>query len=239
MIAQFPEGEGIFETIRTHNGVPFALGRHIARARRFAQILDLRFPEEVEIRNSVSKLMQASPTSLEHGRLRITFSKSGEYDLLHENYHPWINPARLTVLEEVIDETSPTVGIKTLPFTEHIEALRTAHIAGFDDGIRLNTRGHVCESAVANLLFRIQGRWITPTLASGCLPGITRELILEWFPVEEEELTNADLGGIEAAYLLSSLKNAQPVSFLEDRPLEIDGSIQEELRERMARDVEP
>jgi branched-chain amino acid aminotransferase len=239
MTAQFPEGEGIFETIKTDRGLPFALGRHIARAKKSASILGLKFPSESKIRESVATLMLKRPATMEHGRLRITFHATGEYHLLHENFHPWESPARLTLLEESIDESSPTVGMKTLPFTENIRCLRLAHIAGFDDGIRFNTKGEVCETSVSNLLLRIKGRWVTSNLASGALPGITRGLVLEWLNVSEDVITYADLEHVEAIYLLCSLKQAQPVSFLEGRSLEIDPSIQEELSEKMARDLEP
>jgi len=239
MTAQFPEGDGIFETIKTVRGVPFALKRHIARATRSALVLGMRIPSEVQIRQAVSGLLEKTPDSMEFGRLRISFHKSGEFDLVHETYHPWTNPARLAILDRPIDEGSPTVGIKTLPFTEHIEYLKEAHSAGFDDGIRLNFNDEVSESAVSNLLLKIDGRWLTPNLASGCLPGITRELAIEWLGVEEAVVMGGQLDRVESIYLLSSLKDAQPVSLLEARALEIDTQLREELLDRMAQDIDP
>ena len=218
MSEQFPGGDGIFETIKTVKGVPFAMRRHIARGSRSALILGIRIPTEEQIRQAVAVLLSKSPETLEFGRLRLTFQKTGEFDLVHETYHPWINPARLTILDHLINENSPTAGIKTLPFTEHIQCLKEAHEAGFDDGVRLNFNGDVSETAVANLL-KINGRWVTPNLASGCLPGITRGLALEWLDIEETILSSDDLDDVEAMYLLSSLKNLQPVSVLEERSL--------------------
>lgn len=236
---QFPEGDGIFETIKTTRAVPFALKRHIARATRSASILGMRIPSEIHIRQAVSGLLEKTPDSMEFGRLRISFHKSGEFELVHENYHPWTIPARLTILEHSINEGSPTAGIKSLPFTEHIQCLKEAHSAGFDDGIRLNSNGEVSESAVSNLLLKIDGRWLTPNLASGCLPGITRGLAIEWLGIEERTVTRDDLERAESIYLLSSLKDAQPVSHLEARALEIDTQLREELLDRMAQDIDP
>lgn len=239
MTAQFPEGDGIFETIKTIRGVPFALTRHIARATRAAAILGMRIQSDAEIRQSVADLLNKTPQSLEFGRLRIRFHKSGEFDLVHETYHPWTSPARLTILDRPLNENSPSVGLKTLPFTENIECLKVAHEEGFDEGIRLNFSGLVAESATSNLLLKIAGRWVTPTLASGCLPGVTRELVLQWLDIQEQVVTQEDLEVAESIYLISSLKVAQPVSMLKTRSLEIDTQIRQELLHRMALDVDP
>ena len=239
MTAQFPGGDGIFETIKTVRGVPFALTRHIARAMRSAAVLGMRIENETQIRQAVMGVLAKTPQSLEFGRLRISFQKSGEFDLVHETYHPWTSPARLTILDRPINESSPLIGIKTLPFTENIECLKLAHDEGFDEGVRFNLSGVVSESATSNLLLKINGRWVTPNLASGCLPGITRGLALEWLDVEERVVSREELESAESIYLLSSLKVAQPVSLLEERALEIDTQIRQELVDRMAQDIDP
>jgi branched-chain amino acid aminotransferase len=239
MTDQFPGGDGIFESLKTIRRVPFALTRHLARARRSAAILGMRIQSDTEIRQAVSDLLEKTPTSMEFGRLRIRFHKSGELDLVHETYHPWSSPARLTILNRPIDEFAPSVGIKTLPFAENIECLKLAHEAGFDEGVRLNLSGLVAESATSNLLLKMDDHWVTPGLASGCLPGITRELALQWFDIEERGVTRQNLEEAESIYLISSLKVAQPVSLLEGRSLEIDDHIREELLVRMAQDMDP
>lgn len=239
MSALFPGGEGIFETIKTRDGIPFALSRHIARASRSAQRLDLSIPSESDIRALVAEVLATSPVTTQIGRLRVSFFTSGEVSVLHENYQRWINPARLTILDQPIDENVGLVGIKALPYTENIDCLDRAHSAGFDDGIRLNKKGQVCESAVANLLLRINGQWCTPNLASGCLPGITRELAIEWPGIQERVVEAHDLDRSDAIFLLSSLKDAQPVSSLNGRLLEIDSDLMAQMADRMAQDIDP
>lgn len=239
MTGEFPEGDGIFETIKTIHRVPFALSRHLVRARRSAVILGLPIQTEAQIRREVSTVLARTPDSLEFGRLRISFHKSGEIELTHETYHPWTNPARLAILDRPINENSPLVGIKTLPFTENIECLKLAHEAGFDDGIRFNSQGHVVESAVSNLLLKIDNRWVTPSLESGCLPGITRGLALEWFDIEERAVPREDLERAESMYLLSSLKDAQPVSVLVERSLVIDPELEREFVNRRLEKIDP
>ena len=239
MTAMFPAGDGIFETIKTIHGVPYALTRHIARATRSARILGMRIRTDAEIRRAVSELLEKTPTSLEFGKLRIRFLKSAEFDLVHETYHPWTNPATLTILDRPIDQSAPTAGIKALPFVENIQCLNLAHQEGFDEGVRFNLDGVVAESATSNLLLKIDGSWVTPNLASGCLPGVTRELALLWLDIQEQVVTRADLEAAQSIYLISSLKVAQPVSLFGTRPLEIDDLIRQELAERMAHDIDP
>lgn len=239
MNATFPGGEGIFETIKTIHGVPFALTRHIGRAMRSARILGMPIQTEAEIRRAVVELLQKSPKSLEFGKLRIRFLKSGEFDVVHETYHPWTSPATLTVLNHPINQYAPTAGIKALPFIENIQCLNLAHEEGFDEGVRFNLDGVVAESATSNLLLKIDGSWVTPSLASGCLPGVTRELALLWLNIQEQAVTRADLEVAQSIYLISSLKVAQPVSLLGTRSLEIDDLIRQELVARMAHEIDP
>jgi branched-chain amino acid aminotransferase len=239
VIAEFPDGDGIFETLKTIRGVPLALSRHLFRAGRSATILGLPIPSEEEVRHQISGILSKAPSALEFGRLRVSFHASGEMDLLHETYHPWIGPARLTILDRPILENSPLVGLKTLPFIENIECLKTARDAGFDEGIRFNSLGQVAEGATSNLLLKIKGRWITPSLASGALPGITRGLALQWLDIQESVITRAELERVESIYLLSSLKDLQPVSILGERLLAIDTLLRQEFVDRMAQDVDP
>lgn len=239
MSLQFPEGDGIFETLKTVHGKVFALGRHIARAERSARILGIPFPTEYDIRISVEELFESGKEIPEVGRLRMTFTHLGEFELLHENLHPWSSPSRLTLLKRPVNENSPRAGHKTLPFSENVACLALARSEGFDDGIRLNQKNEICESSVANLILRLDGEWVTPDLASGCLPGITRELSLEWLGIRERTISASEIENIEGIFLLSSLKELQPVAILGDRELKIDVYLAEEFTRHAARTIEP
>lgn len=239
MSVQFPEGNGIFETLKTINGEAFALGRHIARAQRSAQILGIPSPSEYEIRTAVEELLMPGRNIPDVGRLRMTFANSGEFGLLHENLHTWTSPARLMLLDRPVDETSPESGHKLLPFSENVACLELARAEGVDDGIRLNQKGEICESSVANLLLRIEGQWVTPELSSGCLPGITRELSLEWLAVKERTISVDELGNVDSIFLMSSLKELQPAAILGDRRLEVDMQLAEEFARHVNESFEP
>ena len=126
MSAHFPDGEGIFETIKTLDGLPFALSRHIARATRSARKLNLPIPSESDIRQAISWQLAESAISTEVGRLRVSFSTSGEIYLLHENYVRWTHPARLTILDIPVEENALLVGVKALPYVQNIALLELA-----------------------------------------------------------------------------------------------------------------
>lgn len=239
MTEHFPGGVGVFETIKTIRGVPFALTRHLARAKRGANILGMSMQSEGELRQEIAAVLLKTPESLECGRLRVSFHKSGEIEITHETYHPWTRPARVTILNRAINEISPLVGIKALPFFENLECVKLAHDSGFDDGLRLNSRGFLAESAVSNVILNVDGRWVTPNLESGCLPGITRGLALEWLEIDEVDVAQDDLPRVQSMYLLSSLKDLQPVSDLGGRSLEIDGDLGKEFAHRMNQDIDP
>lgn len=239
MSAPFPEGEGIFETIMTVEGVPFALSRHLSRVRRSAKRIGLLLPTEAEIKSTLDELLRSTPITTETGRLRISCFTSGEMVVEHDNFRRWSAPARVTLLDRKVDEDSPMVGIKSLPYTENLACLEIVRAAGFDEGIRLNKKGEVCEAAVSNLLLRIDGLWITPHLASGALPGVMRELLVEWFEIQERKVDVGDLENADAMFLLSSLKIAQPVSFLKERELVIDSEFMEKVAARMEFGIDP
>ncbi|MFM7653566.1 MAG: aminotransferase class IV, partial [Vulcanococcus sp.] len=77
---------------------------------------------------------------------------------------------------------------KTFAYGQAIQARREAREAGADEALLLGTTGDLSCGAVANLLVRRHGRWLTPPLSSGCLAGVMRARALELGLAEEAEL---------------------------------------------------
>ena len=69
----FPQGSGIFETIKTVNGAPIALGRHMRRALESALELGITIPFEDFIREEMTRVLDENPHDV--GRMRISFEK--------------------------------------------------------------------------------------------------------------------------------------------------------------------
>lgn len=218
----FPDGEGIFETILTLQGVPQLIAEHIQRARDTAATLGWKFATDQEITSIVTALVSSSPSTSSLGRLRLIFTQDGLVDGIHASYERWSKPAKLTLSSRTIDETLPLVGMKVLPYRENIEILEGAQRSGFDDVIRLNTKEEVVETSIANLFLKVSGEWITPPKNAGLLPGIIRAIALECALVEENRLEAKDLHLVESIFLVNSLKGFQPVERLDARSLSID-----------------
>jgi branched-subunit amino acid aminotransferase/4-amino-4-deoxychorismate lyase len=225
----FPDGEGIFETILTVVGNSQFLAEHLTRARNGADFLGWRFPSNREIDSAVAEVISLSPVATKLGRLRLIFTSGGEIAGSHDFYERWESPARLTLSSSVIDESGPLIGIKALPYRDHLEILGLAQRSGFDDAIRLNSRQEVAETSVANILFKVEGRWITPNESSGILPGVVRAKALELFPIEEASISLSDLERVESAFLMNSLKGFQPVESIDARRLAIDAGFMKKV----------
>jgi len=109
-----------------------------------------------------------------------------------------------------------------------------AHERGFDEVVLLNERGHVSECTSANI-FAVFGNQVrTPPLSSGCLPGITRELLLNEELVKsietvERDLTLSDLYRADEVFITSTTRNILPVTEIESVQLNRRSAISNRL----------
>ena len=91
-------------------------------------------------------------------------------------------------------------------YKRQVYDLRAARHPAVDDVLLVNERGEVTESTVANLAVLIDGRWWTPPVSSGCLPGVERGRLLESGLLHERVLRLADLDGADDLGLVNSLR---------------------------------
>ena len=89
----FPEGSGIFTTIRTIDNHVIALNRHMRRVLKSADELGMKIADEETIRREIVELLSNQP--YESGRLRLCFS-SDSHHFSHSSYEPTEEPARIT-----------------------------------------------------------------------------------------------------------------------------------------------
>jgi len=121
--------------------------------------------------------------------------------------------------------------------------LEEAHARGCDEALLLNERGEVSECTSANLFMVRDGEVLTPPLDSGCLPGVTREILLEIAPVEgiairEETLRLEDLMGAAEVFITSTTRNLLPVVSIEGHALSQHGQVREVLEAAFERGVD-
>ena len=152
------------------------------------------------------------------------------------------------------NERSAVAGLKTLSYVENAVVLAHAQAKGADEALLANTVGELCEGTATNVFVERAGELLTPPLDSGCLAGITRELVLEWaadagLPVREAargELPYAVLDDVAAGRvalaLTGSVRTVAPVVSLDGVPV-APGPLTARVREiyvaREADDVDP
>jgi branched-subunit amino acid aminotransferase/4-amino-4-deoxychorismate lyase len=215
--AGWPNGTGIFETIKTVDGQPWALSRHMRRALNSARRSDQPFPNEDSIRSAVAETIAANPYSI--GRLRLLFGVDGTLRVTHEEYLEIVTPAKLGIRH--ITQAVLTPVEKRYPYSQNLQTLADAKSAGFDDYILINQDGFISETAIANLVFQVEGEWITPPLSDGVLPGVMRALLVEKNRVIVRQIRADQSFEIVAGFVVSSMKIAQPIGQIGDRMLAI------------------
>ena len=114
------------------------------------------------------------------------------------------------------------VSIKKYPYQHRLDLLSQANARDCSEAILLNSKEEVTEGAVSNFLFRIDGKWVTTPLSSGVLPGVQRGIVIERCGVTVKSISKSDLNLVDAAFVISSLKIALPVSNIDGRALQID-----------------
>jgi branched-chain amino acid aminotransferase len=118
----------------------------------------------------------------------------------------------LVLYPNSIEHLDRDLGFKSLSYGFNARALRYAKGQNADDAIFTNHRGEVIESSLANVLVWDGSTWWTPSLDSGCLPGVTRQLLIEYFGVKEKVIKSEELQEVECLALSSSLRGVQAIS---------------------------
>lgn len=226
-------GWGVFSTLRVAEGVLFEWPRHWARIQRDAAALHVPLPADPEaVRHKLHELIEAN--GVPDCTLRLAIVRNGggmwagpsngrECDVLAltADLKEWGRGVKLTYQEHARHAASSFAGTKILSWAMNLTWLENAQQRGFDEVILLNERGEVSECTSANLFIANGNQVWTPPLSSGCLPGITRELLLgpvrvAGIEIGEKTLRPADLESADEVFITSTTRDLLQV-------LEIDG----------------
>jgi len=234
----FLYGDGLFETMRAYSGKVFRLEDHLDRLFRSARGIELSFDyTREELKNIIGKIIEIN--SLSEAYIRLTVSRgvsepglisksrpSATLVIVARNFKPpspseYETGWRAIVVETRQNQSSPLSRLKSLNFLNNILARREADTKRVEEGILLNTLGHVTEASTSNIFLANKDSIITPSEESGLLPGITRGVVLELAP-------NLGLKAYKRRVNLSHLMRAKEAfltnSLIEIMPLvEIDG----------------
>ncbi len=215
-------GQGVFETILVRDQVPEFLNLHLARLDNSCNILGLRSPEVNVIHAGIEQLIAIHQTKL--GRLRITFFGGVFKPILLASIvdvDPWPMSARVIISPWTRNEKSSITGAKTVSYAENAVALKWAKDRGYAETLLFNNAGHLAEAATSNIVIVVDDKVLTPALSSGCLPGITRAVLLELGVVNEADIDADLLDRASSAALLSSTRGVQTIAVLGERELDV------------------
>jgi branched-chain amino acid aminotransferase len=239
----FTVGDGVFEAVKTLQGRPFALTRHLARLERSAAGLGLPAPDLDDVRRGVEAVLEDDPI----GRLRITYTAgrapmgSGRGDgpptlvVAYSAIAPTADTTSVVTVPWTRNENGATAGLKSTSYAENVIALAHAVEHGGTEAIFTNTAGNLCEGTGSNVFYVVDDELRTPSLAAGCLAGITRELVIDWCGAREVDEPLADvLGGLSEAFLVSTTRDVQAIARWDGRDLPAPGPVTQRCAETWA-----
>ena len=206
-------GLGFFETILIRDKVYF-LEEHLHRLNKSLETFGFGFYVSFE---AVEKLIQTY--FLKNIALKIIATEKNLFAMtrpISYNLETYQKGRKVTISNVIKSSHSKLLTHKTLNFGENILELRKAKESGFDDCLFLNEKGHITESAVANLFIIYKDKILTPPVSDGLLPGIIRQKVIENFTVYEEHITKEQLKSSQGGFLTNSLLGVAAISYVED-----------------------
>lgn len=222
----FLYGEGIFETLRSYNGVPFRLSDHLERMNNSLAELGLKTIGKKNISDAVNELIKIN--TLISARIRITVSKNIETDdqiILVEasDYQPTFPEyVNVMIYPYKIAHGDKLRIHKTTNYFQNNLAYQDAKSKGFDEAIFVDTENHILEGTRTNIFIVKDGVVFTPALECGILPGITRKIVFEVckdqkIHIEEKILDISEFGHCEEVFLTNSLAEVVKVKKVNDK----------------------
>lgn len=237
-------GLGLFETILALDGKPVFARRHLARLMQGCEKLGWTL-DFTDLESVMAELISANGLTL--GRSRIRLAVTGGSGLIGDlaagdDRFVWMTAARApeppatttaNLSPFVRNERAALAGLKCSAYAENLVALDHARRHGFEETVFTNLAGNLCEAATSNVFLVQGGKLLTPSLASGCLPGVTRGVVLELagrlgISCEETDLPAALIHDSDEIFLTSSIRGVMVVSRFEKRELpagEITGQL--------------
>jgi branched-chain amino acid aminotransferase len=239
-------GWGVFSTLRVADGVPFAFERHWERMQRDAAKVHVPFPADpIELKSQLLRLIEANCAWNATLRVMVVRNRGGMYEgpdqerdfdvlAFTKGLSEWGTSVRLALKPHARYSASEFSGCKILSWSENLTWYEEAHQRGFDEVLLLNERGEVSECTSANVFAAIAGEVSTPPLDSGCLPGVTRELLLEvvrvpGIQVVERALKPQDLERADQVFITSTTRDLLPAVFVEGLKTRSAGNLVDRL----------
>ncbi len=243
----FSHGYGVFETMLMVDSRLISANLHFSRMNDGCERLGIAPPDLASVQEAIAEGIRV--LGLDEGRVRIRLTRTGgrgplnerggedEATLLEMGPLPPVPESVKVILSPwVRNEGSPLAGIKCLSYAENLVALDDARLKGADEAILGNSRGEICEAAMANVFLVENNKLFTPHFDSGCLLGTARERVIRLarhagIEVVEDALQLFRLDLAEEMFLTSATRGVVPVAEIDDRALPAPGPIGARMRD--------
>ncbi|MET0735064.1 MAG: aminodeoxychorismate lyase [Microbacterium sp.] len=238
-------GDGIFESIGVVDGHPQEVVAHLDRLAHSAEICDLPIPHHEQWRQAVAFAADHGPREgegviklilsrgIEHGPTPtawVTASSAADFSRAREH------GIRVVTLDRGYDSGVPArapwllLGAKTLSYAVNMAAIREAKRRGADDAIFITTDGVVLEAPTASLILKQGERFVTPAPNGGILHGTTQLSVFEHLRAEGHETAYETipveaLASADAAWLVSSVRLAAPITAIDDAEIPLEAGL--------------
>jgi para-aminobenzoate synthetase/4-amino-4-deoxychorismate lyase len=193
----------------TRDGGVRHLERHLARLERSARALGFGWDDN-ELREALQAEIDRLPPQTPH-RLRLALDRAGRFDLRSQPLAALAGePVRLRLELQPLPTARPLSMHKTTLRGEYDAGIRAAEVEGAFDSLFVTPDGRLVEGGRSNVFLKLDGRWFTPPLTDGALPGVMRGLLLDdpaW-AATERTLTREDLARAEAVMVCNALRGA-------------------------------
>lgn len=247
-------GWGVFSTIRVLDGVLFAFERHWARMIKDAALFHVPMPCTAE--EAQRRLLELVGANRAYkAALRVVVVRNdgsvwtgpgerrSDMIALTSDLHEWGRGVKLGVIRQARHAASPFAGTKILSWAMNLTWVEEAQARGLDEVILLNERGEVSECTSANIFIANGNQVWTPPLSSGCLPGVTRSVLLEevhvpGIEIGEKVLLPADLESAGEVFITSTTRDLLPVLEIQGKALKQAGRARQALQVEFSKYVE-
>lgn len=193
------------------------LDRHLARLASSARALGFAFDRAAAMAQLEQALNTLAPGIA--SRLSLALARDGHAGVTSAPLSP-LPDGRLAVLLDPrpLPADRPLAAHKTSCRELYDDGLRKAELRGAFDSLFFTRDGRLVEGARSSVFVNLGGRWWTPPLSDGALPGVMRGLLLEdsaW-QAQERTLFLAELRHARSLIVCSALRGALPARLVID-----------------------
>jgi len=216
-------GEGVFETMKCHDGKILAWKEHFQRLQRGLNFYKMACPfQERTVLKHIHRVMKCN--TLKKARVRVCFWREGKKMRSSIVCQAVFNRSKKifkAMMSSYRRNQSRTSHIKSIAYGPFLKALQDAKSKGFDEAVLCNKDKQIVEGSRTNIFVIKNGKIYTPPIRCGCLNGITRQIIIQLARkrglfCQTKILSESSLFTADEVFLTNSLLGAVPVSVIDN-----------------------